>query len=68
MWWIKVVPSDGIGILPLICVCLSRGCTIIIYTLRKKGSPAFEEKNNLGVVERAHVFAILSGSSGLFQA
>jgi hypothetical protein len=30
MLWLKVVPSDGIGILPLICACPPRGCTICI--------------------------------------
>jgi hypothetical protein len=28
MLWLKVVPSDGIGILPLICAWRPRGCTI----------------------------------------
>jgi hypothetical protein len=26
--WLEVVPSDGIGILPLICAWSPRGCTI----------------------------------------
>jgi hypothetical protein len=28
MLWLEVVPSDGIGILPLICAWPPRGCTI----------------------------------------
>jgi hypothetical protein len=28
MLWLKVVPSDGFGILPLICAWPPRGCTI----------------------------------------
>jgi hypothetical protein len=28
MLWLKVVPSDGMGILPLICAWPPRGCTI----------------------------------------
>jgi hypothetical protein len=28
MLWLEVEPSDGIGILPLICAWAPRGCTI----------------------------------------